>query len=964
MTSHHFSADELRASVAVSDIVGQFVELRVEGAEKVGLCPFHTETTPSFKVNDAKKLWMCFGCGKKGGVIDFVIEREGLDHRRDLDAACNIVAQLAGFAPGTPTLRATPAATAAARDRGASKKELTVIMPVPRDAPICSFEHHKHGSPSKTWTYRNVNGDVLGYVCRFDVAREDGKGTKKEVIPRHLTTGGWQWTSAPKPRPIYGLPELVAKPEALVLIVEGEKAADAARELVPSMAVISWPGGGKAVEHVEWGALEGRKCLVWPDFDHLGNPKPNQRPDEIAPGCKTALSVADLAIDAGATAVRIVAVSDAADGWDAADALAEGWTVEQTKEFLKSHAVDATAFEAHAVDRARAHWLSKGVGMPPLPPDPVEPVIPSKVAPAEQPRDDVPHSVEAASFDTSGGGDDDLSDEEAASRRHFTCLGHDHGLYFYLAHGAGQVLSLSGAAHSKANLLMLAPLQWWEREFPGKKGADWDAAANALIRWSEKAGVYDPDRARGRGAWWDDGRCVLHLGDRIVIDNREMPLHDLSSRFIYEAEAPMRMASAATTRPLTTSEAHELVKVCQTLSWERPISAMLLAGWCVIAPICGALAWRPHIWITGGAGSGKSHVYDRVLKRMCGGTAVLAASDTTEAGLRQTLRTSARPVLFDEAEGETAKAAARIQNVMALMRQASSETSARILKGTATGQAQQFVVRSCFAFLSIAVGLQQHADMTRVTVLALGFDSSQSPEARARNFTEVVQPALEQLTPEYVDRFHARTLGLIDVIRKNAETFARAGAVALGTRRLGDQLGALLAGAYSLHKEGLITLEGAREFLSRQDWSEETSVTAERDELTLLSTLLQHTVRVPVDRAAPTERSVGELCQIASGVSNEVSQHEASNQLKRMGLKVEADVLYVANKHATLARILANTPWARNWGRILARLDGAQKVGTQRFGPGTVERAVGIPLDVVMVDAPPAAPQQTALEPF
>ena len=634
-------------------------------------------------------------------------------------------------------------------------------------------------------------------------------------------------------------------------------------------------------------------------------------------------------------AYRVVRVPDGApDGWDAADALADGWTPERTREWLRANLVDVETFRAHALARAR-----RGRGEVDEPEPPPEP----------------PHSVtdEAQRPPVDDESDDGGIAGLVESQRHFTCLGHDHGVYFYLAHGAGQVLALTGSAHSKANLLTLAPLQFWEREFHGRQGPNWDQAANALLRWSERAGVYDPERVRGRGAWWDDGRHVLHLGDRLVVDSRETALVEHSSRYIYEAASPLRMAAASSVRPLGTREAHRLVELCELITWERPIHAKLLAGWCVVAPICGALKWRPHIWLSGPAGSGKSYVYDQILRRTCGEIAVAVASETTEAGLRQELGTDARPVVFDEFEGETAKAAARQQNVLALMRQASSDTAARIIKGTATGTSQRFEIRSCFAFSSIVVGLQQHADMTRVTVLSMALDATRTPEQRAERFSTVIQPAFEELTPAYVDGLHARTLSMIPVIRANAETFARAGAVALGTRRLGDQLGALLAGAYALHSDGQITLEAARAWLDEQDWSEETTATATRDEASLLATLLQHTVRVTSGRGT-VDRSIGELAQVAHGIADPVLEiHEASSTLKRHGFKVDQDVLYVANSHAAIARILAATPWGRSWGRVLARLDGAVKLGPTRFAPGTVERCVGIPIDAVVADEPP-----------
>lgn len=76
-----FSSDflqELRDRLRLSDYVGRRVQLRRNGDESSGLCPFHNEKTPSFTVSDSKAFYHCFGCGAHGSVIDWVMETEGL----------------------------------------------------------------------------------------------------------------------------------------------------------------------------------------------------------------------------------------------------------------------------------------------------------------------------------------------------------------------------------------------------------------------------------------------------------------------------------------------------------------------------------------------------------------------------------------------------------------------------------------------------------------------------------------------------------------------------------------------------------------------------------------------------------------------------------------------------------------------------------------------------------------------
>jgi DNA primase len=62
------------------DVVGGFVKLKRRGANYLGLCPFHNEKTPSFTVSPSKEIFKCFGCGKSGNTISFVMEHEKLSY--------------------------------------------------------------------------------------------------------------------------------------------------------------------------------------------------------------------------------------------------------------------------------------------------------------------------------------------------------------------------------------------------------------------------------------------------------------------------------------------------------------------------------------------------------------------------------------------------------------------------------------------------------------------------------------------------------------------------------------------------------------------------------------------------------------------------------------------------------------------------------------------------------------------
>ncbi|GAB3351329.1 hypothetical protein GCM10027566_09500 [Arachidicoccus ginsenosidivorans] len=67
---------EVTDRIDIVDVVGEFVKLRRRGSNYLGLCPFHGEKTPSFNVSQSKGIFKCFGCGKSGNAISFVMEHE------------------------------------------------------------------------------------------------------------------------------------------------------------------------------------------------------------------------------------------------------------------------------------------------------------------------------------------------------------------------------------------------------------------------------------------------------------------------------------------------------------------------------------------------------------------------------------------------------------------------------------------------------------------------------------------------------------------------------------------------------------------------------------------------------------------------------------------------------------------------------------------------------------------------
>ena len=123
------------------------------------------------------------------------------------------------------------------------KDDYTPVIPVPKDAPAPDWNKLRPteatGDPVWTWPYHTAAGGVAFYVARWKP--KDPNDPKEKVI-RPATWNGtdWRLEGMPAPRPLYGLPAIHEFPDKPVVVVEGEKCADAARDAFPCHVVTTW----------------------------------------------------------------------------------------------------------------------------------------------------------------------------------------------------------------------------------------------------------------------------------------------------------------------------------------------------------------------------------------------------------------------------------------------------------------------------------------------------------------------------------------------------------------------------------------------------------------------------------------------------------------------------------------------------------------------------------------------------
>ena len=279
------------------------------------------------------------------------------------------------------------------------------------------------------------------------------------------------------------------------------------------------------------------------------------------------------------------------------------------------------------------------------------------------------------------------------------------------------------------------------------------------------------------------------------------------------------------------------------------------------------------------------------------------------------------------------------------MRTRPSKARGEIAKGTQSGGSRTFVTRACFAFSSIGVQLNQQSDRSRFSTLSL--KRFENAEEKEDDFSKFHKDWDDLVDENYVDALQARTINLIPTILENAKTFSKAASHEVKSQRTGDQIGVMLAGAYSLMSSNLISYEDAVKFVKSKNWDEEKGMQLTKDELQLFSILSGEPLKIEGEMSS-YERSIGELVMIASGQHYDfrLNIDSVTDLLKRVGIIVRGDRVNFSNNSPRIKRIINQTAWANNHGRILERLDGAKKETSRTYYPGHSSRGVSVPIEL------------------
>ncbi len=260
------AAEKIKAQLPLEDVVAETVTLKPAGQNRLkGLCPFHSEKTPSFFVSTDKGLYCCFGCGARGDLFTFVMETQGLEFKAALEQLEQLVQRVGGsyLVTATPRVAARPERV---------KSAFTVVEAGTLELHRRRAERLKKGPKAlsgRGFTVRDLRR--LGIAASGDDAIMPITGPTGAVFAlkrRYAEVRGttrYVYETPGHGTPAWCSPGFLDADE--VLVVEGELNGMACYLARPDLGVMG-VAGGKGAIYAE--PLAGKTVYVYGDSDATG----------------------------------------------------------------------------------------------------------------------------------------------------------------------------------------------------------------------------------------------------------------------------------------------------------------------------------------------------------------------------------------------------------------------------------------------------------------------------------------------------------------------------------------------------------------------------------------------------------------------------------------------------------------------------------------------------------------------
>jgi hypothetical protein len=574
----------------------------------------------------------------------------------------------------------------------------------------------------RVWTYKDEVEQVIGVDGRFEweesvpvatggsdqptETTDIGLKAKKKAVITYFYDGE-RVRSAGAPVMLYGRDQLAAHPDLSVVIHEGAKCAQAAA-VIPGFVHISWSGGAAKAGMADWSPLKGRTVIIYPDADEPGYRAANKIKEELdaiqksdPQGANSGLlrgngREGNIQIHTGDPRVTIrtplqEAVERYGAGADIVEAL-QVRTPDELAEYLRSGPELAIERQDDETARGAERRAPEGLQYP-------------------QDGDEEPEHPP-------------LNDSGEAP---FRILGIADDKRGYFLSTSGRLYAWQPETLNKDKLNTLAPLSWWSIHYPQKHGVDWDTAIDDVRRTLDDTD-FSLDSLRGRGAWKNDtpdGTAYLYWDGQVLSGGAD-PAHT------YIRCQPRSIGiDAAPASPETRAV---MLHAADLLSFETKADIVRILGWAVLAPFGGALSWRPAGFLTGDSGSGKSTIFDLIVKplaRLETQSDICTGSESSGAGVRQHDPFDSLAIGVEESDSDDETKKRNVKEIVSIMRVSTSDDTPPAWKGTQNQGGLRFQLRRMFIFLAIDNSIGDVADRKRFFYV-----NTQRPQDSASEWAE------------------------------------------------------------------------------------------------------------------------------------------------------------------------------------------------------------------------------------
>jgi len=333
-------------------------------------------------------------------------------------------------------------------------------------------------------------------------------------------------------------------------------------------------------------------------------------------------------------------------------------------------------------------------------------------------------ATEITPGEAKGKPEDKTVDERA--KPPFRFLGFDEKYYYVLPTSQDlPFLVARGERSIKDKMFEIAPRSWWAKVFYTEDEVQGVTVFKFnqidAVQWFRdecyKVGIFDDSRIKGSGVFFDQDQFVINTGDGLKVNNKKLISYGNWKGHNFYVRSKRKFD--VTGKKWTLDKSVNLWEQLNTFSYEKKIDPIAVLGYISMSPYSGILDRRPCIWLTGGAGTGKSFIIDELISPGIGGEhyALLTEGLSTEAYIRQSLKRDAIPVVIDELEADTPKDRLTVKSIVRLNR---SSYGGKIAGRGSTGDTPvDYKLKSMFCFASVNVLLSNQADETRIHIVRM-----------------------------------------------------------------------------------------------------------------------------------------------------------------------------------------------------------------------------------------------------